>query len=139
MKRSSLSTVILLLVFCGNLKSQNQITETFNSSEYKLIQWILGCQSMAYAVATTQEPSLFKVYMGLGNLWSENASKEYLVLQGHGIEPDEKLKENTSAVIELYQKIFNDPSFARKPEALLALSFAEEVIHKQIIPKLACK
>lgn len=94
---------------------------------------------MANTVATTQEPSLVKAYMERGNQWYENASKEYLALQSPGIELDEKLKENISAVIQLYQKVFNDLPFARTPEALLALRFAEGAIQKQIIPKLACK
>lgn len=136
MKKPSL---ILILLFIGTFSFAQTQSKTADTAtvKYKLCEYLLSCQSMAYTIIGEKDFQT-KNYLGTKGLdYYNKAYQQFTKLQDpqYGVLSDD-LRKNIATLMEGYAKIYNDISLLNDPSYAVALAFMDNIYKKKILPEL---
>lgn len=123
----------LALVLTFNLaygQTADENVKEFEKQSMMLIQKLYSCQSMAYTVTGEQDYQTRYLYVNLGSKYYNDAYQVFIKMQGLNENMNDKLRENISALLQMYAKSFESIDALNKPEMALALSFAKHSLKK---------
>jgi len=136
MKRQSLILILFFTCTFSFAQTQNKTADTV-TVKYKLSEYLLSCQSMAYTIIGEKDFQT-KSYLGTKGLdYYNKAYQQFVKLQDpqYG-ELNEELRKSISTLLEGYAKIYGDISLLNDPSYAVALAFMDNIYKKKILPGL---
>lgn len=133
------SAIILILLFIETVtfaQTQSKTVDTL-AVKYKLCEYLLSCQSMAYTIIGEKDFQS-KNYLGTKGLdYYNKASQQFTKLQDpqYGVLSDD-LRKNIAVLMEGYAKIYGDISLLNEPSYAIALAHMDNIYKKKILPEL---